>query len=665
MLKVVKMESALKEGVKSNLISLVNRMKIQLSQSTDNEWDSNFWKFHGREVRFTKLSSENRRKSQKILDADFIDFAKSYITQEVMFSKRKISPCLLALRAIESILIKRYSYCDISKISMSVFDESLSLLEERYSLVYCYDIAAQMANLASFISENKITQSLNIHSWKNPLKVKCEDFIHNKAKNKGKLPNEVALNAFAEIFSQQLTNRRDIFTTSVIVLLMSAPSRISEILALPMDCLMEDITKKGEVKYGLRFWAGKGYGGEIKWISSVMVPIVEVAIERILSLTKEARTFAKLMELDFKGFHNRLDRLKKFPADRMLTSEQVIEILTNQKKTKKDCIGMLKRLSLIPTDGAYCLESLWIELRSRLPPNFPWYDKAKNIKYSNLLFLIFKDSFHPRRSDNIIQLYIPKRGFFIQDISPERENVNIFERYGYKNSDGSAIHFNTHQIRHLLNTIAQRNGLSEFEIAKWSGRVNVSQNRVYNHVDEEEILEKYESLKALAKSYEASSKISKFPLTSSENKAGATSLYTQTLHITEFGYCTHDFVVSPCEKFRDCVNCSDQVCIKGHTENLTRLKEKLSHVKGLIDKVAGENSSGSHGDIDEKDQWLTFQVQTKERLTELIRILEDMNTPDGSFIRLSNKSFTHLSRLTNEENLLNHKVRSENVKKIN
>lgn len=665
MSKVVKMDSSIKEGFKSNLASLVNRMKVQLSQNTDNDWDSNFWRFQDRGIRFTKLSSENRRKNQKILDADFLDFAKSYMTHEIMFRKRKIIHCLLALRAIEFILIKKYSCCDISKINIPVFDESLSLLEERYSLVYCYDIAAQIANLALFISKNKLTHFSNIHSWKNPLKIKHEDFICNKAKHKGKLPDEVALNAFAEIFSQPLTNRRDIFTTSVIVLLMSAPSRISETLALPMDCLMAETTKKGEVKHGLRFWAGKGYCAEIKWIPSVMVPILEVAIERILSITKEARAFAKLLELDFKGFHHSLGRLRKLPADRMLTSEQVVEILTNQRKPRKDCTGMLKRLSLIHTDGAYCLKSLWDELRSRLPPNFPWYDKAKNIKYSNLLFLIFKDSFHPKKTDNIIQLYIPKKGFFIQDISPERENVNIFERYGYKNSDGSAIHFNTHQIRHLLNTIAQRNGLSQYEIAKWSGRVNVSQNRVYNHVEEEEILEKYESLKALAKSNGTSSKISNPSLENSEHKAGAALLYPQTLHITEFGYCTHDFVVSQCEKFRDCVNCSDQVCIKGHTENLTRLKEKLSHVKGLIYKVAGENSSGSHGDIDEKDQWLTFQVQTKERLTELIHILEDTDIPNGSFVRLSNKSFTHLSRLTNEENLLNHKVRAENVKKIN
>ncbi len=34
-------------------------------------------------------------------------------------------------------------------------------------------------------------------------------------------------------------------------------------------------------------------------------------------------------------------------------------------------------------------------------------------------------------------------------------------------------------------------------------------------------------------------------------------------HITEFGLCIHDYTMSPCEKYRDCLNCTEQVCIKG------------------------------------------------------------------------------------------------------
>ncbi|MBL1569869.1 DNA-binding protein, partial [Klebsiella pneumoniae] len=39
----------------------------------------------------------------------------------------------------------------------------------------------------------------------------------------------------------------------------------------------------------------------------------------------------------------------------------------------------------------------------------------------------------------------------------------------------------THQLRHLLNTFAQINGMDEFSIARWSGRKLISQNFSYDH----------------------------------------------------------------------------------------------------------------------------------------------------------------------------------------
>ncbi|EKD74304.1 MAG: hypothetical protein ACD_45C00005G0009 [uncultured bacterium] len=46
----------------------------------------------------------------------------------------------------------------------------------------------------------------------------------------------------------------------------------------------------------------------------------------------------------------------------------------------------------------------------------------------------------------------------------------------------------THQFRHLLNTMAQRDGLSQSEIARWSGRADIKQNRVYDHMSEFELV---------------------------------------------------------------------------------------------------------------------------------------------------------------------------------
>ncbi|HFO5483515.1 TPA: hypothetical protein ACHJ7Z_005145, partial [Escherichia coli] len=320
----------------------------------------------------------------------------------------------------------------------------------------------------------------------------------------------------------------------------------------------------------------------------------------------------------------------------------------------------LSRLALKSEDYSYSLQSLWTELRKRLPPNFPWYDKLKNIKYSNLLFLFFKDTFHPRKSDNIIQLCTVNSATFYSGFSNNEKKSNFFKRHGYKKMDGSSIRFNSHQIRHLLNTLAQRQGLTDEEIAKWSGRVNVKQNRVYNHISEEEILEKYESLKEQSENFIITEK---GDFKDKNYIHGSIPISGNSLHITEFGYCTHDYVISSCEKFRDCVNCSEQLCIKGNSENLTRLKSRLAEISNLIDKV----SDRMNGDIQQmkNDQWLMVHTRTKERLIELIGILENEKIPDGSFIRLDNTNFTHLSRIIGEQRLLKRNMENINVKKTN
>ncbi|MEQ9855119.1 hypothetical protein ABRP57_22245, partial [Pectobacterium aroidearum] len=112
-----------------------------------------------------------------------------------------------------------------------------------------------------------------------------------------------------------------------------------------------------------------------------------------------------------------------------------------------------------------------------------------------------------------------------------------------------------------------------------------------------------------------------------------------------------------------CLNCSEQICVKGNFDNLKRLKERLSNMNELID-VTIENTSENDLSLD-KDRWLTFNFRTKERLQELIGILESNEIADGSFVRLSNQSYSHLSRTINEGKLLNHQKEDIYVKKNN
>lgn len=644
------------KNVTNSMSLFISNMQDKATNDMYNSWGSDVWVINKQKLKFTKLSGEHFHNEK--MNSDFIDFAKAYITHEYPFESNALGVVIATLRCVEYILIKTHGCANICLVNYSILEEIISFIKNRYSNNYAYVIGRELKGICSFLFENKLTYK-NIAGWKNPIRFKQDYFLDDKEKHNKKIPNEEIIYIFADIFSQELTDKRDIFTTSVIALLMSAPSRISEVLSLSIDCVFTNTTQKGNEKWGLRFWAGKGYGGDIKWIPSVMAPVTQKAIDRVRRLTNKPRMFAKLMELNFGAFHKQT-RFSRYSESKLLTTVQVCEVLLNESISEKEGIKLLKRLSIKSHDNIYSLRTLWQELQSRLPEGFPWYNKKKNIKFSDLLFLFFKDSLHLNKSDNIIELYTPHTSSFYSDTYYQEKRKNIFERHEYHNGNKQSFHFHSHQIRHLLNTIAQRKGMTEYEVAKWSGRASIKQNRVYNHVSDEEIIEKYESLKRSSTNYTVSENIT---VRNPVSRESFLSVSHGAVHKTEFGYCIHDYAISPCEKFRDCLNCSEQICIKGSLDSLTRLKERLSETNELIETTRKDTNENDR-QID-KDRWLSFHLKIKERLQELISILESKEVPEGSFVRLSNKSYSHLSRTYNAEKLLNNKKEIIHVKKIN
>ncbi|WP_168393533.1 hypothetical protein [Erwinia amylovora] len=77
---------------------------------------------------------------------------------------------------------------------------------------------------------------------------------------------------------------------------------------------------------------------------------------------------------------------------------------------------------------------------------------------------------------------------FLSNVKERLGYLNIFERHKSKNINSDSLKFNSHQLRHLLNTLAQRTTLSEIEIAFWSGRKNIEHNSNYNHVTDDEMI---------------------------------------------------------------------------------------------------------------------------------------------------------------------------------
>lgn len=650
---IINIQDTKNKKVLNSLRLFIEDMKCLSVDKSDNLWESDVWVINEQSIKFTKLSEKYYHNEK--MNFDFISFAKAYIMHEYPSEPHRSVMLMPALRCIEYILVKTFNCGDICLLNKNILEELINVIKGRYSNNYACAINNELTKIISFLAMKKFTYK-NISGWKGCVKDERYLSIHG-FKNDNKLPREDVLYFFADIFSQELNDKRDIFTTSIIALLMSAPSRISEVLLLSIDCMFTAKTKKGEDKWGLRFWSGKGFGGGIKWIPGVMVPTAQKAIDRILNATTESRQFAKLMELDFKSFH-RQTKFNNYNENKILTVVQICELLYNKVFSENECRKILKRLSL--ELNCYSLKNLWQELQNRLPKGFPWFDKSKNIKYSDLLFLFYKDTFHPNKSDDITQIYVPNKYLFQGNVISKKNNDNIFKRHGYCHKNETKNLFHSHQIRHLLNTIAQRNGMNEDELAKWSGRANIKQNRVYNHVTEEEIIQKYESLKLTATNYLVRDKIT---VRDPVSREVLLSINHGAIHKTEFGYCLHDYALSPCDKFRDCLNCSEQVCIKGNSDNLTRLKEKLADTNDLIGKTI-KNTDKKDLQLD-KDRWLAFHIKNSERLQELIKILEDKNVPDNSFVRLANKCYSHLSRVTSNKERLRHNKGDEHGKKNN
>ncbi|EEH6461950.1 DNA-binding protein, partial [Salmonella enterica] len=484
---------------------------------------------------------------------DFLDFAKAYIRyQHSLKPLKNYGATMMALRCLEQALLQVLNSGLIYNVTAVVFDEALQIGSKYFESNVLAQCGIQLEKLSKFICEHNLVKSGYI-SWKNHVKQKVKNNYLPEIKDyhrNDKLPDESALLAIADIFSKndELLSPRDKFTSSVFALLLCCPSRISEILALPADCEITQKDDKGVERYGLRFYSVKGYGPNIKWIPQVMIPVAKKAIRRLLSLSQNARELAQWCEKYPDKFY-RHELCPKVDEKLKLTVVQVCHALGYRLHDRKSCVLKIKRTSLDggksflnSNDYNYSLSDLWEMISSGFSRDFPWYDEEKSIKFSNALCLLTPRQLSLSQMSDIYSFYKPTNGFFFRDIqdktSHESGFKNIFARYGYYDDEGKPLLIRSHQPRHLLNTIAHYGEMSELDIAKWSGRINVNQNRVYNHVSEEDMLDKIRAIKLNKSNY---CKMESIP--SNELTVDFDNLNQGAIHLTEFGYCVHNYLV--------------------------------------------------------------------------------------------------------------------------
>jgi len=590
---------------KRNLKDFISLSEALPSLNQEMDYTSAYWKGA---ANFTKLGvSSQNREQDNLLDNSVIPFAKAYLVYRQTLNPTKAFNEMKALRAIEKVMVRVSGQVDVCALNSVVLDQAAQEIRESYSAQAAYHGGRHLEKLQRFLVDKKIVKPF---TWKNPIK-RGEDTVERVGKkgteyrNK-KLPDENALLALAEVFllGEGHLAPRDIFTTSAMAILLAAPARASELFYLKEDCLYEDKDRNGNKAVGIKWYSGKGYGYEVEWVPSVMEDTVREAIKRLQKLSDGARKFSLSLE-----------------------GKESEDLLVNQQKS------------------------------------FPYiqYKRGGNVKvkWSEGLFTLFQNQMHTRKSTRKEKLWMPNINTLNEDMAPtkkykrnsdELSNVkSVFERHEYP-----SYTITSHQIRHLLTTIAKVNGMETGLLTKWAGRANEKHNRVYNHTLPEQYNQQLSTITGRDKGNNNSLLVVEVvkPETIQEINTNA----SLTLHQTEFGVCIHDYIVSPCSKHRNCITCTEQVCVKGDEVKLERLKKRLASERSALDSDKEAMDEGTIG----ADRHYNKRLETIKYCSELIEKLTDNNLPDGSLIKVSSdQEMSHLDKAMD----INYKKRLPKIEK--
>lgn len=568
------------------------------------------------------------------MDDRFRPFAKAYMRYMHGFRPTKIIGIrLAALRVLESALSENGLVPDPIRIDTLILNRAAQMIVDRYSEVAAYRIGGQLEMASEFLADNRLTSVPT--RWRNPIKRPGDTVRVGKefdARRQEKMPTEAALDALSKVF-RLAAEPADIILSSVAAILCSAPDRVSEVLILPDLCEVHQSAGKGKAdSYGLRWWPAKGADPMVKWIVHSMASIAKEAIGKIRLVTAEARQIAKWYE-EHPGQIYLHDEVQHLRNVEWLTMGEVAEIIGLKKSNYAHAWcrvngvesvwhGRSKRVRFFDVEAA---------VLARLPSGFPLLVKETGLKYSDALLIVQTNELNSEKetcrcmiepiSINQINAGLGSRA--------KHGNTSVFSKFGFTEPDGSPIKITTHQFRHYLNTLAQAGGMSQLDIAKWSGRKDIRQNAAYDHVTSDQMLQKIRD--AVGDESQMFGPLAEIPKKVLIPRDEFARLRIPTAHTTDLGFCVHDYTMSPCQLHRDCIHCEDLVCVKGDEAKTIRLRQNLEEARELLQKAADAVDEGHAGG----DRWLSHHQSTVERLSQLCSIMNDSSVPCGAVVQLA------------------------------
>lgn len=593
-----------------------------------------------------------RGSSPTMMDDSFRPFAKAYMRyMHGMRPTKSVGSRLAALRVLESSLAENGEMPDVVRTDAHILNRAAQIAEGYFSAAVAFRVGGQLEMIANFVTENRLS-TVPVR-WKNFIRRPSDaqkigkEFDEHRQK---KMPSRIVLEAIPQAF-RLAVEPGDVIVTSVVAILLSAPDRINEVLTLPTDCEV-NLKHGGRADaYGLRWWPAKGAEPMIKIIVSTMADVVRDALARIRRCTDEARVVAAWYEKHPNKIYlpENLEYLRdrEFLSMRELGTILWTNAAENITSPNQWCDGnSVKTIKKDNNRKRFArfadVERVVLEM---LPPGFPFLNKEIGLKYSDALFVTRRNELHATRGTYrcAIEGMTTSKCNDRLGSGSKHGKKSVFERLGLVQGDGRPFEVTTHQFRHYLNTIAQAGGLSEIDIAKWSGRKDINQNAAYDHTTPaQRVAQLREALGDASRVVGPLAEIPKYiPIKRDE----FARLVIPTAHTTDFGICIHDYAMTPCQLHLDCINCQEQVCVKGDTVKMENARMRLAEGKILLAKAEEAKKNGYFG----ADPWLEHHRTTVERLSQLCQLYDDPGIVDGAFIQLSIPRMASRLKLASED----------------
>ncbi len=456
--------------------------------------------------------------------------------------------------------------------------------------------------------------------------------IDGQESRQAKLPPEEAINAIGEMFHRLATDESDRLVVCVLAVLVSTGFRIGEVLTLPFDCEVSEESGDG-LKHGLRYYKEKSRRGEkrlaVRWLTAAQAELAKTAIAEVKDITEIARKRARILEQ-----HPDTVPLPDISPDDLMTAAQVAELLGYNH------IGSLNHIaaSKLPRHAtgrrrrAYRAGDVMTYLYSIRKPL--WMVDRRDGTFQTLsetLFIRFHNAGHAVKGMNSLLvegLDEQVLNDFLGGRVGEGRTLmkSAFERFNIRDSNGAFYSMYSHQFRHWVTTKAAQAGVPDHVIARWQGREHIGDLGAYIHLTPAERLD---TLKAALEHGRVKGQVAEMYFSLKEDVRDIfLEGQLQAVHVTPLGLCVHDFKVTPCPKFLNCVkDCEDYVLDTANKNHISNLVQLQTRTELILDRARQQKAKGEE---DLSENWI---AEAEATLNGVQRILEAASVEPASTVR--------------------------------